>query len=66
VLTGSRADIDDPVGSTHDVEVVLDDEERVARALQGVEHVEQRLGVRRVQPRGRLVENVDDPEKPRA
>ena len=33
-LAGARADVDDPVGTAYDVEVVLDDEQRVARALE--------------------------------
>ena len=32
-LAGARADVDDPVGAAHDVHVVLDHEQRVARAL---------------------------------
>ncbi len=66
LLAGARADVDDPVGATHDVEVVLDDEERVARPLERVEDAEQRLGVGGVQTRRRLVEHVDDAEEPRA
>ena len=45
---------------------MLDDEQRVARRLEPVEHVQQRLGVGRVQAGGGLVEHVDDAEQPRA
>ena len=65
LLARARADVDDPVGPADDVEVVLDDEQRVARALERVEHLEQRRGVRRVQSRRRLVEDVDDAEETR-
>ena len=65
LLARARADVDDPVGSADDVEVVLDDEQRVARALERVEHLEQRRGVGRVQSRRRLVEDVDDAEETR-
>ena len=65
-LPGAGADVDDPVGPAYDVQVVLDDEQRVARGLEPVQHVEQRLRVGRVQAGGRLVEHVDDAEQARA
>ena len=42
-----------------DVEVVLDDDDRVAGIDQPVPHVEQALDVGKVQAGGRLVEDVD-------
>ena len=47
MLAGGGADVDDPVGAADHVELVLDDEQRVARRLQPVERREQRLGVGR-------------------
>ena len=66
LLARARADVDDPVRAADDVEVVLDDEEGVAGRLQPVQHVEQGLGVGRVQTRRRLVEDVGDAEEPGA
>ena len=65
-LARARADVDHPVRPSYDVHVVLHDEQRVARRLEPVQHVQQRLRVGRVQARGGLVEHVDDPEQPRA
>ena len=54
-----RAQVDDPVGRLDDVQVVLDDDDRVARVHEPVEHLEELLDVREVEPGGRLVEDVD-------
>ena len=53
------AHVDDPVGGLDHVEVVLDDEHRVARVDQPAEHAEQLADVLEVQAGGRLVEDVD-------
>ena len=66
VLAGLRTDIDDPVGAPDDVEIVLDDEDRVATLLQAIERVEQRLAVGGMQAGRRFVEDVDDAEQVRA
>ena len=66
LLARPGPDVDDPVGVTHHVQVVLDDEERVARGLQSVERRQQRRGVHRMQARRRLVQHVDDAEQVRA
>ena len=63
VLTGGRADIDDPVGMADHVELVFDDEERIAGVLQPIESAEQCLGVRRMKAGRRLVENIHDAEE---
>ena len=65
-FAGVGSDVDDPVGAPHRRQVVLDDEDRVAGALEVVERGEQRAAVLRVQSRGRLVEHVDDAEQVRA
>ena len=51
--------VDDPVGALDDVEVVLDDDDRVALVGQTLDDVEQLTDVLEVQARGRLVEHVD-------
>ena len=66
VLAGGRTDIDDPVGVADHVQLVLDDEQRIAGRLQPVEAPQQRLGVGGMQAGGRLVEHIDDAEQIRA
>ena len=56
-----RTEVDDPVGGLDDVEVVLDDEDRVAAVDQPVEDLEQLLDVGEVEPGRRLVEDVERP-----
>ena len=53
------AHVDDPVGGLDHVEVVLDDDDRVAHVDQAGEHVEQLADVVEVQTGGRLVQDVD-------
>src|SRR3954466_4718095 len=54
-----RAEIDDPVRRLDHVEVVLDDEHRVAAIDETMEHVEQDADVLEVEARRRLVEDVE-------
>ena len=63
LLARGRSDVDDPVGVPDDVHLMLHDEERVSRALELIERLEQRLGVRRMEPRGGLVEHVHHAEQ---
>ena len=49
----------DPVGGLDDVEVVLDHDHGVAVVAQAVQHAQQQVDVVEVQPRGRLVEDVE-------
>src|SRR5450759_5021934 len=63
LLTRGRSHIDDPVGTTNDVEVMFDDEQRIAGRLEAVECGQQRFGVGGMKPRGRLVEHIDHPEQ---
>src|SRR5690606_16084300 len=56
-----RAHVDDPVRGLDDVQVVLDDDDRVALVHQPVEDPEQLADVVEVQPGGRLVQHVDGP-----
>ena len=53
------AKVDNPVGVLDDVEVVLDDDDRVALVDQALEHSEQLVDVIEMKPRGRLVQHVD-------
>ena len=56
-----RPEVDDPVGGLDDVEVVLDDEDRVAAVDQPMEDLEQLLDVGEVEAGRRLVEDVQRP-----
>jgi hypothetical protein len=51
--------IDDPVGAFDDVEIVLDDDNRVALLDELAEHLEQPPDVLEMQACGRLIENVE-------
>ena len=53
------AHVDDPVGATDQVQVVLDDENGRSPLDEVLEHVDEDLHVIRVQADGRLVENVE-------
>ena len=64
-LARTRADIDDPICSSYDVEVVLHDEQCVAGRLEAVQDIQQRLRVGRVQAGEGLVQDVDDSEQTR-
>ena len=63
LLAGVRADVHQPVGAPHHLQVVLDDEQRVALRLQLRQRVEQRLAVGRMQAGGGLVQHVDHAEQ---
>ena len=52
-------EVDDPVGRLDDLEIVLDDDDRVALVDQLVQHLEQLRHVVEVEAGGRLVEDVE-------
>src|SRR5439155_6438357 len=55
------AEIDDVVGGLHDVQVVLDDDDRIPRVDETVEYLEEALDVGEVKAGRRLVEDVQGP-----
>ena len=57
------ADIDDPVRSFDDVEVVLDDDHRVALLHQFVEHLEELPDILEMEARGGLIKDVKRPPR---
>src|SRR5436309_12256503 len=57
-LAAFRAEINDPVRGFDDIEVVLDDEQRVARGAEFEQHFQQLGYVREMQSRRRLAEQV--------
>ena len=61
-----RPHVENPVRFRHDIEVVLDHDRGVARADQSVQHLDQFLDVRHVQPDRRLIEHVEGVARPRA
>ncbi|OPZ52197.1 MAG: hypothetical protein BWY91_02414 [bacterium ADurb.BinA028] len=63
MLARRRSDVDDPVGATDDVQIVLDDKERVARSLEAIERGQQSFGVGWVHPGRRLIQDIDDAEQ---
>ena len=60
-LAGLGADVDEPVGGLDDLQVVLDDDHRVAQVGQAVDDVQELADVVEVQAGGRLVEDVERP-----
>jgi hypothetical protein len=57
-LVPPRPEVDDPVGGLDDVEVMLDNQHRVAVVDEPVEHLEQHAHVLEMEPCGWLVEDV--------
>jgi len=51
-------EVDNPVGVANHVQIVLDDDDRIAQVGQPVQHVEQFLYVVEVQACSRLIEKV--------
>ena len=66
VLTGTRADVDDPVGVVDGVLVVLDDDQGVAQILQPDQRLDQPPVVLLVQADRRLLEHVQYADQPGA
>ncbi|MPL73132.1 hypothetical protein SDC9_18925 [bioreactor metagenome] len=58
-IAALRADVDDPVGGLDDVEVVLDHHYGIALVDQLVQHLEELAHILEMQPRRRLVEDVE-------
>ena len=54
----SGPEIDHPVGGLDDIQVVFDDDHRVAVIAQAMQYVQQLLDVVKVQPCRRFIENV--------
>ncbi len=65
VLAGQRADVDDPVGGTDRLLVVLHDEDRVAQVAETGQGGDELGVVALVEPDGRLVEDIEDPHQRR-
>ncbi len=57
-VAGTRAHVDDPVAGGDDVEIMLDDNHRIAGVDQSVELHDQPLDVGRVQAGSRFVEHI--------
>ena len=61
VFTTFRTKIDNVVGAFDYVEIVFDHQHRIAERDEPLQHVEQFMDVSEMQPRRRLVEDVDGP-----
>ena len=59
VLAAFRAEVDDPIGVADDVEIVLDDDDRIAQICQPVKDFEQLAHVIEMKAGGRLVQKVE-------
>src|SRR4029079_12229960 len=66
VLARAGPHVDDPVGGSHHLLVVLDDEDGVAEIAEPLERADQAAVVALVEADGRLVEDVEDADELRA
>ena len=57
------AEVDDPISGLDDVEIVFDDQHRVAGIAEFVEHLQQFGNVSKMQAGGRLIQNVQRPPR---
>ena len=55
-LAALGSQIDDPVGGAHDVQIVLDDQQRMTGVDQPAERAQQLRNVVEMQPGGRFIE----------
>ena len=53
------AEVDDIVGAFDDVEIVLNDDDRIARINELIQHLDQPVDIGHMQAGGRLVEDID-------
>ena len=53
-----RAEIDDPIRFGNDVQIVLDDDDRVAAVDESLQHLNQLLRIRHMQPDRGFIEHV--------
>jgi len=60
VYAGAGAYIDNPVGAADDIELVLDNEERVAGVFESVKRIQESIGVRGMKAGGGLVQDIDN------
>ena len=65
-VAGAGAEVNDKIGATNGVFVVLDDEDGVAEIAQMLERAEQTCIVAGMEPDARLIENVENAAKPGA
>ena len=63
MLAGSGADVDQPVGLTNGVLIVLDHNQRIAKVSQMMQGLDESFVVALVQADGRLVEHVHDADQ---
>src|SRR3546814_5757959 len=67
LVAAFRAQVDDPVGRLDDLQIVFDDDYRVALLDEGVEDFEELAHVLEVEAGGGLVEDVESlPRRPRS
>ncbi len=53
------AEVNDPIGFGHQLQIVLDDDDGVARIHQALQHLDQPRDVRHVQANGRLLQQEE-------
>ncbi len=63
LLARCRTDVDQPVGTAHGFDIMLDHKQCVAVRLQALQRLEQRLAIRRMQTGRRFVQDINHPEQ---
>ena len=63
VLTGTGADVDNPVGHPDGVLIVLDDDERVAEISKPDERLDKPAVISLVQADAGLIKNIEHPDE---
>jgi len=53
-----RPHVDDPIRTLDHIQIVLDHQDRIPHVRQPIQHIQQIMNVRKVQPSGRLIQNV--------
>ena len=66
MCSGVRPNVHNPVGMSDDIVIMFNDEQRITSAFEFIQRAQQCLGIGRVQPCRRLIQDVDHTEQLRA
>src|SRR6267378_3543822 len=66
IFSSTGAEVENAVGGTHDVGIVLDDKDGVSQVAQVVQDLDEPVRISTMETDGRLVEHVERSDQPRA
>ena len=66
VLARSRPQVENPIGRTHNIRIMLDHQNRVSEIAQAVKNLNQPVRIPRVQPDRRLIQHIQRSYQPRS